>query len=186
MKIGGGLFRGRSIASPRGLSTRPTSGRLKKTLFDILAPLLPGARVLDLFAGGGALGLEAISRGASQVTFVERGRTAVQAIEANLEKLEAADQAEVMRCEVRAALKSLGERGEPFRIILLDPPYRIDIYAPVLEQIDRLSLLDDPGMVIVEHHHKRALADDYGRLNKARQVRAGESCLTFYRQTSAS
>ncbi len=184
MKIGAGLFRGRNIASPRGQSTRPTSGRLKKALFDILAPLLPGARVLDLFAGGGALGLEAISRGASQVTFVERGRAAVQAIETNLEKMGATGQVEVLRCEVRSALKLLGEKAEPFRIILLDPPYRVDIHGSVLGQIDRLSLLDDQGMVIVEHHHKRALADDYGSLKKVRQVRAGESCLTFYRQTS--
>jgi 16S rRNA (guanine(966)-N(2))-methyltransferase RsmD len=184
MKIGSGIFRGRTIESPKGKSTRPTSGRLKKALFDILAPRLPGARVLDLFAGGGALGLEALSRGASRVTFVERGRSAVQVIESNLDKLGAADQAEILQYEARSALKLLGERTERFQLILLDPPYRVDIHDSVLGQIDRLSLLDIQGMVIVEHHHKRALADDYGSLKKVRQVRAGESCLTFFRQGS--
>ncbi len=182
MKISGGTFRGRNIASPRGKFTRPTSGRLKKTLFDILAPHLPGARVLDLFAGAGALGLEAISRGASRVVFVERRREAVKAIESNLEKLGVADQAEVLRYEARSALRLLGERSEQFQLILLDPPYRVEIRALVLDQIDRLSLLDDQGTVIVEHHHKTPLADAYGSLKKTRQVRAGESCLTFFQR----
>lgn len=180
MKIGSGRFKGRTIATPRGNKTRPTSGRLKKTLFDIIAPDLPGARVLDLYAGAGALGLEAISRGASYATFVERGRSAANAIANNLDQLGITEQAEILKCEVIPALHQLAQRGEQFQIILLDPPYRTDLHATILRQIDGTSVLAEDGFVIIEHHHKLALADVVGSLQKGRAVRAGESCLTFY------
>ena len=180
MKIGSGRLRGRNLDCPPGRQTRPTSGRLKKALFDIVAPRLPGVRVLDLFAGAGALGLEAISRGASWVTFVERSRAGSVAIGNNLDNLEITDQAEVLRRDVRSAITVLAEIGEPFQFILLDPPYGSDIHASVLGLIDSRSLLAPDGIVIVEHHHKRALSDEYGKLRRVRQVRAGESCLSFY------
>jgi 16S rRNA (guanine(966)-N(2))-methyltransferase RsmD len=181
MKIGSGRFRGRNIDAPKGDKTRPTSGRLKKALFDILAPDLPGADVLDLFAGAGALGLEAVSRGATGVVFVERGRRAAEAIAKNAEKLGVSENIEVLRVEVRHAIQLLAERGNRFQVIFLDPPYRSDIQNSVIETIEAASLLVSDGSVIVEHHHKQRLADSYGRLRQTRQVRAGESCLTFYR-----
>ena len=184
MKIGSGRFRGRSIETPRGKKTRPTSGRLKKALFDIIAPDLGGARVLDLYAGAGALGLEAISRGASHATFVERGRSAADAIANNLDRLGIAGQAEILQFEVGPAIHQLAQRGEQFHIILLDPPYRSDLHATVLGQIDEASLLTEDGFVVIEHHHKLALNDVVGRLRKVRTVRAGESCLTFYNKSN--
>jgi 16S rRNA (guanine(966)-N(2))-methyltransferase RsmD len=181
MKIGSGRFRGRSIQVPKGLKTRPTSGRLKKALFDIIAPELPGARVLDLFAGAGALGLEAISRGASHVIFVERRKSAVAVIAANLEKLGVADQAEVIQNEAAKAIHHLSQRSEELQVVLIDPPYGAGAYQAVVEHIDEASIVDSGGIVIVEHHHKAELDDAYGSLRKHRVVRAGESCLTFYR-----
>ena len=180
MRISGGHLRGQTIECPRGLKTRPTSGRLKKTLFDILAPRLPGARVLDLFSGAGALGLEALSRGASQVVFVERSRVATGAMERNLIKLGLVDQGEVLRRGVLSSLTLLETRGKPFDFILLDPPYHLAVLGPVLEKIGASSLLALEGSAIVEHHHKRALAVEYGKLRRVREARAGESCLTFY------
>lgn len=180
MKIGSGRLRGRIIDCPPGRRTRPTSGRLKKALFDIVATRLPGARVLDLFAGAGALGLEAISRGASWVTFVERSRAGSAAIGKNLDNLELIDQAEVLRRDVRSALTVLVEIREPFHFIFLDPPYGSHIHASVLGLIEGRSLLAPDGIVVVEHHHKRALSDEYGKLRRVRQVRAGESRLSFY------
>jgi len=167
------------------MKTRPTGGRLKKALFDIVAPRISGARVLDLFAGAGGLGLEAVSRGASWVTFVERSRAGATAIRNNLDKLGLADQAEVLKRDVRSALTSLAELGETFRFILLDPPYGSDIHESVLRLIERRSLLAPDGLVIVEHHHKRALSGEYGKLRRARQVRAGESCLSFYQMVTS-
>jgi 16S rRNA (guanine(966)-N(2))-methyltransferase RsmD len=183
MKIGSGRFRGRNIETPRGKKTRPTSGRLKKALFDIIAPELAGARILDLYAGAGALGLEAISRGASHATFVERGRSAASAIAGNLDKLGISDQAEILQCETRTALHQLAQRGEKFDFIMLDPPYRSNLHAAVLWQIDASSVLTSDGLIIIEHHHKLELGDVVGNLRKTRTVRAGESCLTFYENT---
>lgn len=181
MKIGSGRFRGCSIQAPKGLETRPTSGRLKKALFDIIAPELPGAVVVDLFAGAGALGLEAISRGASHVVFVERRKSAVAAIESNLEKLGVADQAEVLQGEATKALHHLSQQSEWVQLVLLDPPYHARVYDAVMNRLDETSILASDGLVIAEHHHKRDLEEAYGRLRRYRVVRAGESCLTFYR-----
>lgn len=181
MKIGSGRFRGRRIEVPRGFKTRPTGSRLKKALFDIVAQDVAGARVLDLFAGAGSLGLEALSRGASRVVFVEKGRAAALAITNNLRKLGVVSEAEVLRLEARTALRLLAQRGESFQLILLDPPYGGQDYESVLEQIEQTSLLPSRGVVIVEHHHKRELGETFGRLRRVRRVRAGESCLTFYR-----
>jgi 16S rRNA (guanine(966)-N(2))-methyltransferase RsmD len=181
MKIGSGRFRGRNIEAPRGKKTRPTSGRLKKALFDIIATQLAGARILDLYAGAGALGLEALSRGASHATFVERGRAAAHVIASNLDRLGVGDQAEILPCEVRTALHQLADRGRKFDFILLDPPYRSKLSATVLWQINEFSLLTPDGVVILEHHHKLDLGDVVGGLRKTRTVRAGESCLTFYK-----
>lgn len=181
MRIGSGRFRGRSIEVPKGLKTRPTSGRLKKALFDIIASELPGARVLDLFAGAGALGLEAISRGASHVVFVERRKSAIAAIMSNLEKLGVADHAEVFQGEASRALDHLSQRGEEVHVVLVDPPYAAGAYGSVMQGIDAAAILSPEGLVIVEHHHKVELDDAYGSLRRHRVVRAGESCLTFYR-----
>jgi 16S rRNA (guanine(966)-N(2))-methyltransferase RsmD len=180
MKIAGGKFRGMEIGTPRGNRTRPTGGRLKKSLFDILAPRLPGARVLDLFAGAGALGLEALSRGAAHVTFVERNRAAADTIRKNIERLGLDKEAGLLRREATAAIGFLASREQTFDIILLDPPYRSDLHASLLQRIDAASLASQGGLVILEHHHKTVLADTYGGLTKMREVRAGESCLSFY------
>ncbi len=181
MRIGSGKFRGAHIAAPHGRKTRPTSGRLKKSLFDILASELPGSRVLDLFAGAGALGLEALSRGAAHVTFVERNRAASDAIEKNLEHLGLSGNAELVRREARSALALLAERQDRFDLVFLDPPYRSGLQASLVQRIGLASLVTPGGQVILEHHHKTDLADAYGGLKNVRQVRAGESCLTFFR-----
>ena len=180
MRIGGGKFRGIQVVAPSGKKTRPTGGRLKKSLFDILALRLADARVLDLFAGAGALGLEALSRGASHVTFVERNRAAANAIRKNLEKLRLTKQAELLQRDAESAIKFLGGGHEAFDLVLLDPPYRADNHAALLQKIGSASLAKPGGLVILEHHHKTPLADTYASLAKVREVRAGESCLTFF------
>ena len=185
MRIGGGKFRGRQVETPGGRKTRPSGGRLKKSLFDILAPVLPGSRVLDLFAGAGGLGLEALSRGAAHVTFVERDRGAADTIRKNLERLGLSEKAELLRREARSAIGLLAERRETFDIILLDPPYRSDLHASLLQRIGAASVVKLEGVVILEHHHKTSLADSYAGLTKVREVRAGESSLSFYRFPSS-
>jgi 16S rRNA (guanine(966)-N(2))-methyltransferase RsmD len=180
MRIIGGQARGRRLKAPRGGATRPTGDRVKQTLFDILAPRVAGARFLDVFAGAGGIGLEALSRGAGRVVLIESDRAAVAAIEGNLAVLGAAKRAQVCRQDARVALAALADAGVRFGIVYLDPPYDSPLYEEVLEQLAGMHLLEAGAVVVAEHFHKRALPETIGGLARARLVRIGDHCLSFY------
>lgn len=188
MRIIAGKYRGRKLKRPPSLKTRPTSDRLRETLFNILAPRIEGARFLDLCAGSGAVGIEALSRGAAHVTFVDRSRKMYALIETNLNLLSVRDdEIEVVN---REALEFLGRRvkkeAEPFDIIFFDPPYTTD-YEEVLDYIGEESarLLVPEGVVVVEHHKKKDLEEEFGALRQYRTLKQGDSCLSFYKRTAA-
>jgi len=122
MRVVAGLYGGRKLVAPAGSETRPTSDRVREALFSVLGPSIQGARVLDLFAGSGALGIEALSRGAAQAVFVDRSHKAAHVIRANLKALGIA--AEVRPIEAGAALRAASGRGEAYDLVFLDPPYR--------------------------------------------------------------
>ncbi len=122
MRIVAGLYGGRRLVAPASSQTRPTSDRVREALFSVLGPSVQGARVLDLFAGSGALGIEALSRGALEAVFVDRSHKAIQAVRANLTALEI--EAEVRPIEARAALRAASARREAYDLVFLDPPYR--------------------------------------------------------------
>lgn len=126
MRVIAGLAKGHPLVAPTGRGTRPTADRVREAVFSALLPRLPGARVLDLYAGSGALGIEALSRGAAHATFVERDRRALQAIADNLATTRLGDGARVVARDVRTALTQLASAGERFDVVLLDPPYRVD------------------------------------------------------------
>ncbi len=178
-RIIGGAGKGRRLTAPPGNDTRPTGARVRQTVFDILAPVIRDARFLDAFAGGGGVGLEALSRGAKRVVLVDQSRTAVEAVRANLELLRLSG-AEVVQRDTRAALVALRDRGEEFDVIYLDPPYDSDLYEPLLPLADAVLARD--GVIVAEHFHKRALPETMGRLVSARSVRVGDHRLTFYRR----
>lgn len=185
MRIGSGELRGRRLHAPKGTATRPTSARLKKSLFDVLAASfdgLEGARVLDLFAGAGALGLEALSRGAARAVFVERGRKAVDVIRRNIAELGVEEKSELLPVDVRAALAKLAEAGESFQLVFADPPYEAGALHGVLTSLGVGGLVEDGGLVVVEHHHKQELLESYGDLTRFRLLKSGESCFTLYRR----
>ena len=155
MRVVAGRFGGRRLQAPPGRATRPTSDRVREALFATLGPL-DGAVVLDLFAGSGALGIEALSRGAARAVLVERDARAVGVIRANLEALGVAgDEALVLRMPVRRALRDARERGDAYDLILLDPPYRSD---PALgrELSEALPALVAPDARIVAESDRRA------------------------------
>jgi 16S rRNA (guanine966-N2)-methyltransferase len=182
-RVIGGQGRGRRLKTPAGDKTRPTGARVRQTLFDILAPEIGGARFLDLCAGGGGVGLEALSRGASRVVFVDRASGAVEAIRANAAAMSAlGGEVEVFRQEATTAAAGLAAAGHRFDVIFIDPPYESDLYEPLLEAGDRL--LEDGGAVVAEHFHKRELPATIGRLVRARSVRIGDHRLTFYRRSA--
>jgi 16S rRNA (guanine966-N2)-methyltransferase len=185
MRIIAGKYRGRKLKSPPSLQTRPTSDRLRETLFNILAPRIEGARFLDLCAGTGAVGIEALSRGAVHITFVDQSRKMCALIEANLEALKI-DEGEVEVVTAEAG-KFLGrhakKRARPFDLIFFDPPYAAD-YEDVLNYVGKHAalLLTQDGLVVVEHQKKRELAPKFGCLERYRVVKQGDSVLSLYQQ----
>jgi 16S rRNA (guanine(966)-N(2))-methyltransferase RsmD len=182
----GGQGRGRRLKSPPGDHTRPTGARVRQTLFDILAPEVPGARFLDLCAGGGGVGLEALSRGARRVVLIDRSAGAVEAIRANAAALQGlGGEVQVFRQEALAAATGLAATGQRFDVVFLDPPYESDLYEPLLEAAGQ-SLLDEEGVAVAEHFHKRVLPERIGRLVRRRSVRIGDHRLTFYRHGEGS
>lgn len=181
-RIIGGQGKGRRLHTPAGDATRPTAARVRQTLFDILAPELPGSRFLDAFAGSGAVGLEALSRGAARAVLVDSDAAAVAALRANAQALRAAGgEVQVLRQDARLALAALADEGVRFDLVYLDPPYGSALYEQVIEQVDALRLLEPDGLLVAEHFHKRVLPETIGRLSRTRQVRVGDHRLSFYR-----
>ena len=149
MRVIAGKARSLKLMTPPGMDTRPTTDRTKETLFNILQPEIGGARFLDLFSGSGAIGIEALSRGAAFAVFVEKDRAAAECIKKNLAFTKLGDNGQILRKDVGAALKSL-EKGEPFDLIFMDPPYGRGLERQVLEYLAHSSLLAEEGMVVVE------------------------------------
>ena len=184
MRIIAGKYRGRTLKSPPSLQTRPTSDRLRETLFNILTPRIAGARFLDLCAGTGAVGIEALSRDAEHVTFVDQSRRMCTLVKANLNALEVdAPDFEIVCSEASKFLRRyVKNEALPFDIIFFDPPYSAD-YGRVLDQIseNQKRLLEPNGSVVVEHFRKNDISEVLGELCRRRTVTQGDSCLSFYR-----
>ena len=184
-RIIAGEGKGRRLKAPKGLTTRPTAARVRQTLFDILAPWLPGCRFLDVFAGAGAVGLEALSRGASRVVLVDASAGAVAALRANAAALaHAGGEVRIVRQDARAALAAFADAQDRFDVVYVDPPYAGDLYEPVLARAS--GLLAEDGVVVAEHFHKRALPERIGALTRTREVRVGDHRLSFYRRQQES
>lgn len=176
MRIIAGTFRGRKLKAPAWEGLRPTSDRLRETLFDILGASIQGARVLDGFAGTGANGIEALSRGAAHVTFIENDPRAVKLIEENLRPLGVDDSC---RAIIRAGFADAARRlaGTAFDLVLLDPPYA----APAVHTLEAAAPLVAPGArLVIEHAARQAPPAAHAGLALGRTVTAGDSALSFY------
>jgi 16S rRNA (guanine966-N2)-methyltransferase len=168
------------------MNVRPTSDRLRETLFNVIAPRIQDSRFLDLCAGSGAVGIEALSRGASHATFVDRSRRSCQLIEANLALCRIGeDQNEIYCSEANEFLRQTVSKETPWTIIYFDPPYKDD-YLKTLNLLGSKTsnLLTGDGLLIVEHHHKNTLPETVGNLRRTRVLKQGDSSLSFY-ETSA-
>ena len=164
------------------MQVRPTSDRLRETLFNVIAPRISGARFLDLCAGSGAVGIEALSRGASFVTFVDRSRKMCGLVEANLDLCKIPeDQTEVVNSTAEDFLKQRNRSDVAWDIIFFDPPYAHD-YVDVLKVIAEHDSVTRDGLLIAEHHHKKELPTNVGALKRTRVLKQGDSVLTFYSQ----
>ena len=160
------------------MQVRPTSDRLRETLFNVIARRVPDARFLDLCAGSGAVGIEALSRGAAHATFVDRSRRSCQLIESNLELCRVPEEQRDIYCaEATEFLKQ--NQSNPWDLIFLDPPYK-ENYLRFLEILGSAKLLNDGGLLVAEHHHKTELPETIGNLSRTRVLKQGDSSLSFY------
>jgi 16S rRNA (guanine966-N2)-methyltransferase len=183
MRVIAGEYRSRVLQAPRGMDTRPTSDRLRETLLNVLAPRVEGAVFLDLYAGSGAVGIEAISRGAREAIFVEQAEPALRTIRANLAVLGIRGGYALEPRPVGAGLRRLLEAGREVDIVFLDPPYReAEEYDLALGLLGRecAGLLQSGAVVIAEHERRRDLEERYGRLLRTRVLKQGDAALSFY------
>jgi 16S rRNA (guanine(966)-N(2))-methyltransferase RsmD len=182
MRIIAGTYRSRRLEAPSGLATRPTSDRLRETLFNVLAARIEGERFLDLYAGSGAVGIEALSRGAAGVEFAERSDPALRVLRANLARLGVTAGFRIHGATVSAVLKRM-KAGTAFDVVFLDPPYdAAGEYATTLGLLggDAAELLAGGALVVAEHRRKERLEEAYGRLKRTRLLEQGDAALSFY------
>lgn len=190
MRVIAGTFRSRPLLAPPGLDTRPTADRLRETLFNVLTQgavnRIAGAAFLDMYAGSGAVGIEALSRGASSVTFVEQEAQALAVLQKNLDNLgiRGAD-ARIEKKSVARYLRGAIEKAGtgPFGVVFLDPPYELaDEYATTLALLggECAALLAEGALVVAEHRKKDLLSESYGQLVKTRVLKQGDAGLSFY------
>jgi len=161
---------------------RPTGAYLREAVFNVLAPRITGARVLDLYAGTGAMGLEALSRGAAAATFVDQE---VGALRTNLAHLGFGEKAILVRGHALRAVARLAGAARRFDLIYADPPYGASLAARTVAAVEAGGLLAPGGLLLVEHHHKMPLPETAGKLARRRELRHGETIVTFYAETPA-
>lgn len=177
MRIIAGRLKGRTLQGPTGEGVRPTSDRLRETLFNLVDVETPGRRVLDAFAGTGAVGLEAISRGAAHVTFVDRDPRAIAVIRRNVDACGVADGCAIIRSDFIGLTRRFDDEPQ-FDLVLLDPPYDfLELDGALAEAA---ALLRPGGLVVLEHARRRDVPATVGGLERRRQVTAGDSQLAFY------
>lgn len=183
MRIIGGYVKGRKLKSFRGMEIRPTYDRIRETLFNILGLRIEGSAFLDLFAGTGNVGLEALSRGASPVVFIDSSQKAVNLIKANIAICDfPQDRYRILHQNVFQALPFLLRAGMQFHFIFADPPYQTGLAQHTLEEYGKVDILKEEGIVIIQHHKKEPLASRYGILELSRTKETGDTVLSFYQK----
>ena len=183
MRIIGGEFKGRSIDMPKGSGRiRPTSDKVREALFNIISERVANASILDLFAGSGALGIEALSRGGLRANFVDLSKDCTNAIKNNLNKLNIQkDRAVVFKEDALKAIKKLSNSKIRFNLIFLDPPYYGEWVKKCLIYLDKYDILNNSYMIICEHFKKDVVPEGVGRFKRALEKQYGDTVLTFYR-----
>ena len=181
MRVLAGALKGQRLVTAAGPVTRPTSDRVRIACLDTLMPFLPGGPFLDLFAGGGAVGIEALSRGAPSAAFVESDGHALRALRENVERLGLRDRARVIRDDAERAVAALARRGERFAVIFLDPPYASARAAPALAAVAAGLVVTAGAVVVLQHATKSPPPDAPGVLALWKARRFGETTLTFFR-----
>jgi 16S rRNA (guanine966-N2)-methyltransferase len=175
-----GIAKGRALKAVPGIGTRPTTDKVKEAIFSMIGPYFDGGLGLDLFAGTGGLGIEAISRGLDRVVFIDLEKTSIQVIQDNLKSIGFTDQSEVYRNEAMRALKVLVKRGLKFDLIFLDPPYKMKQADEILLQMQQMDMIQEQATVVVEHEAVHAYGDTIGHFHVRKRTSYGETAITIY------
>ncbi len=179
-RIISGSAGGIPIKAPPGRKTRPTTDRIKETVFNILQGELTDAEVLDLFAGSGSLGMEALSRGAHLATFIEADPVVCRTISENLIKTRLSEHAQVYGLDMAAGIRMLALKGARFTLVFADPPYLQQFVMKTLQILDENDIMMNNGILVVEHHHDEPTPQAFGCLIKYREKAFGETCFSFF------
>jgi 16S rRNA (guanine(966)-N(2))-methyltransferase RsmD len=186
VRVIAGKYRSRRLKGPGRMRLRPTSDRLRETLFDVLGTSVQDSFFVDLYAGTGAIGIEAISRGAREAIFIESHAAGARLVRQNLESLGIRGGVEVIESDVVKGLQKLAARHMVADFIFLDPPYEGEEHLRVLEFLDESHLISPYGLVIVEHHRLMELPERFDRLERTRLLEQGDAALSFYRLAAAA
>jgi 16S rRNA (guanine966-N2)-methyltransferase len=179
LRIIGGKLKGRRLYTVRGLNIRPTADRLRETVFNLLAPQLADANVLDLFAGTGALGIEALSRGAESATFVDKSKPAISVIERNIRWCSLDMYSRVFKWDIIRNLNCLRHSATPINLVLIDPPYNKNMLHPTLRNLHQCHALDKETCIVVEHSIFEPLSEKLPGFNMLDQRRYGKTLVSF-------
>lgn len=180
LRVISGTARSIKLITPEGTQTRPTTDRIKETLFSMINFDIPGAVFLDLFSGSGAMGIEALSRGAKKAVFIDNHREALACIQQNLSKTQLLDKGTIIQGDVLQKLQSLAGEGGKFDIIFMDPPYKSDLINQTLSAIKENNLLNDQGFVIVEHSSNDSISEKEYNIYKEKKYKT--TTMTFLSQ----
>lgn len=181
MRVVSGELKGRILKAVPGTSTRPTTDKVKESLFNMIGPYFTGGMGLDLFAGSGGLGIEALSRGLEKVIFVDRDGKSIHIVNENLKSCGLENRAEVYRNDAARALKAIQKRDLTFNYIFLDPPYKKQQLVMLLEMIAKEKLIHEDGLVVCEHASDIQLPESIGGLKQARNEKYGIIGITLYK-----
>jgi len=179
MRIISGTSKGRRLVTPKGPALRPTSDRVKESIFNILGEEVEGKVVLDLFAGTGSLGIEALSRGATKVSFVEKSREALRLIKRNVLQCGMAGQSEILAKDVNRAIGILSQRGESFDLILMDPPYVKGLIQRTLLKLQSNRIHRDESILVIEHNRREPLPKRIEGWDLLRERAIGDTVISF-------
>ncbi|OPH61667.1 16S rRNA (guanine(966)-N(2))-methyltransferase RsmD [Paenibacillus ferrarius] len=180
MRVISGTAKGRSLKAVPGTSTRPTTDKVKEAIFSMIGPYFEGGQVLDLFAGTGGLGIEALSRGMDKAVFIDIEKKSIDTIQHNLQTAGLKDQAEIYRTDATRALKALAKREQQFELVFLDPPYKMKLIAELISAMEEQAIVVPNATIVVEHDAKDILPEVIGNFNQQRRADYGDTAVTIY------
>lgn len=182
MRVISGTAKGRPLKAVPGVGTRPTTDKVKEAIFSMIGPYFDGGQVLDLFAGTGGLGIEALSRGMDKAVFIDIEKKSIDTIQHNLQTAGLKDQAEIYRTDAARALKALGKREQQFQLVFLDPPYKMKVIAELIGTMEEYAIVDAETTIVVEHDAKDVQEDAIGSFQQQRRADYGDTAVTIYKR----